>query len=95
MTDAASRMLAKLRGFVDSCDDDERAVLAVLLAPGLTAMADTTTAGADEDDVQGYAMPTWQTQNLAEALTAAVTRAKSRPAPPRRSDDSPGGASPR
>ena len=68
MSDGATRLLAKLRSFVESCDAEERAVLAVLLAPGLSDVYD------GEDDVRGFAMPEWQPQSLADALNAAVER---------------------
>jgi hypothetical protein len=68
VSDGATRLLAKLRSLVESCDAEERAVLAVLLAPGLSEVYD------GDDDVRGFAMPEWQPQSLADALTAAVER---------------------
>jgi len=68
MTDGADRLLAKLRGFIESCDSDEREYLAMLLAPGIAEVY-----GDTDDDVRGFAMGTdWQPQGLADALTAAL-----------------------
>ena len=59
--EAAARLLDKLRAFVtDELDDDERAMLAVLLAPGV-AMA------FPDDEVVGFSAD-WRTAALPEAL---------------------------
>lgn len=69
MPDDAARLLSKLRTFVDGCTPEERALLAVLLAPGINALADT--AG---DDVLGFSMGVDTPDSLAAALTAALER---------------------
>lgn len=67
MNEDAARLLSKLRTFVESCTPEERALLAVLLAPGVSELADT--AG---DDVHGFAMPGLAAPGLADALAAAL-----------------------
>lgn len=66
MNEDAARLLSKLRGFVESCTPEEKALMAVLLAPGLNELAD-----AAGDDVQGYAMTGLSSPSLADALAAA------------------------
>jgi hypothetical protein len=64
--DAAQQMLAKLKAFVSrELDEEERALLAVLLAPGV-AMA------YNEDDTFGFSMTTWRRGALPAALADAV-----------------------
>jgi hypothetical protein len=76
MNEGADRLLGKLRAFVDSCDDHERAMLALLLAPGLGEVY----AESDADDVRGYAMGSpvnmdeWLSPSLSDALAAALRR---------------------
>lgn len=63
--DAAVRLLAKLRQFVtDELDDDERALLAVLLAPGVAR-------AYPADDVVGFAVD-WDANALPHALAEAL-----------------------
>lgn len=77
----ADRVLAKLRSFVESLDDQERAVLAALLAPGVAQ------AYEPEEDVSGFvalegdsletgpagsAVADWLPSRLPEHLAAAV-----------------------
>jgi hypothetical protein len=60
---AAQRLILKLRQFTTELDDDERALLAALLTPGLDQ---AHTGGAE---VQGYNMePPWGVPPLADAL---------------------------
>jgi hypothetical protein len=73
VSDGATRLLAKLRAFVDSCDPEERALLAMLLAPGLTEVSGGEAAEGD-DDVHGFAMAEWPPPSLAAALDAALER---------------------
>jgi hypothetical protein len=70
MNEGAARLLTKLRTFVESCTDDERELLAVLLGPGLNDLAGTG------DDVHGYAMLTSAPQSLADALAEALKQRK-------------------
>jgi len=63
--EAAARLLDKLRAFVtDQLDDDERAMFAVLLAPGV-AMA------YPDDEVVGFSAD-WRTAALPEALAETL-----------------------
>jgi len=63
--DAAVRLLAKLRQFVaDELDDDERALLAVLLAPGVAR-------AYPADDVVGFGVD-WDANALPLALAEAL-----------------------
>jgi hypothetical protein len=67
----AARLLDKLRRFVGSLDDDERAVMAALLAPGVAS-------AYDEDDyepeVVGFSMATvpWQPERLPDSLAGRI-----------------------
>ena len=64
-TAAAARLLEKLRGFVaEQLDEDERALLAVLLAPGV-AMA------YPDDEVVGFSVD-WRASALPEALAVTL-----------------------
>lgn len=71
MSAAATRLLAKLAAFIESCDEEERALLAMLLAPGLGEVYD------GEDDVRGFVMssePGEEPRSLASALGLALER---------------------
>ena len=86
---AADRVLDKLRVFVASLDDDERAVLAALLAPGV-ASAYTDPADAEQQEVVGFGLTTWAPENLPDSLSARVRTKRVRvefdgEAPPSRS----------
>jgi hypothetical protein len=65
--DAARRLLDRLRDFAASLEDDERALLGALLAPGI-ALAHQD----GEADVEGFAMIGWHPGHLPEALERAV-----------------------
>lgn len=66
---AAARLLDKLRRFIATeLDEDERALLSALLAPGV-AKAYTV-----EDDVEGYAMVGWAPSDLPRALVEELQR---------------------
>lgn len=69
----AARLLDKLRTFVGSLDDDERAVMAALLAPGV-ATAYTEETDLTEPEVVGFGMETtpWQAARLPDALTDRI-----------------------
>lgn len=67
--DAATRLIAKLRGFVsEDLDEDERALLAMLLAPGVER------AYADPEEVTGYGLEQSSGASLPEALVDALRR---------------------
>jgi hypothetical protein len=64
---AAERLITKLRTFAtEILDDDERALLATLLAPGIAR------AYADADEVRGFGIDEWSGAPLTEALVEAV-----------------------
>jgi hypothetical protein len=63
---AAARLLAKIRDFVGhELDDEERALFATLIAPGV-ALAYA------ENDVSGYGVIDWSATSLPEALGRAL-----------------------
>ena len=64
-TAAADRLLHKLREFAQSLDDHERALLAALLAPGVTR-------ALEEDDVEAYGLVEWLPERLPAALAEAI-----------------------
>ena len=69
-TDAAERMLDKLRDFVAGLDADERSALGALFGPGV-AMAYRDVDGDEGDDVEGFAF-TWEPKRLPDHLAAVV-----------------------
>ena len=65
-SDAAETMLAKLRAFASSAlDDDERPLLAALLAPGVAR-------AYARPEVEGFGLPGWAPADLPGALADAV-----------------------
>lgn len=64
--DPASRLLARLLAFARELDDEERALFAALLAPGLARV------WQDEEDVSGFGSVTWLPERLPEELHRAV-----------------------
>lgn len=63
---AANRLLDKLRVFVAAeLDDDERALLGQLLAPGIAQ-------AYQEDEVEGFASTEWSSQALPASLVQAL-----------------------
>lgn len=65
--ETAARVLEKLRSFVAALDDDERAMLAALLAPGVA------TAYAESDgEVVGFGMGPWSPDRLPESLATQI-----------------------
>ena len=69
-SDAAERLLTKLRVFADGLDPDERTILAALIGPGIeVAHADDDPVG--DNEVEGYG-GTWSAGRLPEQLVAAV-----------------------
>jgi hypothetical protein len=68
----AERVLEKLRAFIATLDDDERAVLAALLAPGVASAYD------EEPEVVGFSAEVadaevgWRPERLSDALAAQV-----------------------
>jgi hypothetical protein len=68
MTDAAHRLLDKLKDFADSLDDEERALLAALLAPGVAR-------AYGEAEAEGFGASAgvgWSPETLPESLAEAV-----------------------
>jgi hypothetical protein len=67
----ATRLLAKLRAFVGSLDDEERAVMAALLAPGV---ASAYAEPEPEPEVVGFGMSAtpWRPERLTDALTGRI-----------------------
>jgi hypothetical protein len=77
----ADRVLAKLRSFVESLDDQERAVLAALLAPGVAQAYEpeedvsgfvTLEDGSLQAELAGSAVADWLPSRLPEYLAASV-----------------------
>jgi len=68
--DVAARLLGKLRVFVGSLDDDERAVMAALLAPGVASAY----VEEDEPDVVGFGMASvpWRPGRLPDTLSGRI-----------------------
>jgi hypothetical protein len=70
--DVAARALDKLRAFIATLDDDERAVMAALLAPGVASAYD------EEPEVVGFSAEVaapgvgWRPERLSDALSAQV-----------------------
>lgn len=60
--DTAERLLAKVREFAASLDDDERALFATLIAPGVAR------AYQEDDEVVGFGDVGWSPAALPEAL---------------------------
>jgi hypothetical protein len=68
----ATRLLEKLRTFVGALDDEERAVMAALLAPGVASAY--TPQPEPEPEVVGFGMgaSAWQPERLPESLTGRI-----------------------
>ena len=67
--EAAARLLDKLRRFIATeLDDDERSLLAALVAPGVAR------AYADDPDVETFGVVGWRTGDLPGALAAELQR---------------------
>ena len=67
-TDAAERMLDKLRGFVAGLEPEERSLFAALVAPGIAA------AWTGEDvEVEGFGAA-WSATQVHEHLRRAIRR---------------------
>lgn len=62
----AAQLFDKLRAFVGELDDDERALFAALLAPGVAAAYEP-----DDDEVVGFAS-SWQPQRLPRHLAELI-----------------------
>ncbi len=63
MSDAAGRLLDKLRDFAAGLEDEERALLAALVAPAVAA------AYEEEPEVEGFA---WRTGALPDHLAETI-----------------------
>lgn len=64
--EAAESLIRKLRGFAQELDDDERELLASLLAPGVAR------AYADDEEVRGFAMEERIGRPLPDSLVAEL-----------------------
>nr|WHW29257.1 hypothetical protein [uncultured bacterium] len=67
-TDAAARLLGRLRTFVRDLEADEREMFAVLVGPGMQELKH------DDDDVAGFGAEgmRWEPGSLRSQLAAAV-----------------------
>jgi hypothetical protein len=66
VSDAANRLLEKLKLFAEALDDEERALLAALLAPGVAN-------AYGEDEVEGFdAGVGWRPDALPQELARAI-----------------------
>ena len=65
-SDAASRLMEKLKLFAEDLDAEERALLGQLLAPGIAR------AYPQEEEVAGFAMTEWSETALAGSLVEAI-----------------------
>lgn len=65
-TEAAQRLLGKIRNFVrNELDEDERALFASLVAPGVAQ-------AHDEPEVAGYSSAEWVPESLPRSLSDAL-----------------------
>lgn len=63
---AAQRLVAKLKAFsIRELDRQERALFGALLVPGLAR-------ALDEEEVHGFGMVSWTSQQLPDALVTAL-----------------------
>jgi len=69
---AAARVLAKLRAFVAGLDDDERAVMAALLAPAVASAYTEPDPSLEDHDVVGFGLSSWSPENLPDSLSARI-----------------------
>ncbi len=69
-TDAAARLLARLRDFAMGLESDERELLAVLVGPGIQELTQP-----DEEEVTAFGVDTvrWEPGSLRSQLAAAVS----------------------
>lgn len=65
---AARALIGKVRDFAATLDDDERALFAALLAPGIDA---AWTADTEEVEVAGFGLE-WRPDRLPGHLTRAI-----------------------
>jgi len=66
--DPAERLILKLRAFVnEDLEDQERALFAALIAPGVAR-------AYDDDEITGFAMTDWSSDRLPAALAEAIRR---------------------
>jgi hypothetical protein len=64
--ETAERVLDKVRGFMETLDEDERAVFAALVAPGVAQ------AYRAEEDVVGFGEVGWSPNALPQSLVTAL-----------------------
>ena len=67
---ATGRALDKLRTFIGTLPDEERTVLAALLAPGVASAY--LERPLSEGDVVGFAMTDWRPERLPDSLAARI-----------------------
>jgi len=67
--DPAERLMGKIREFSASLADDERALFAALITPGVAkALA------PEEDEVEGYGLTDWMPSSLPDQLSDQIKR---------------------
>ena len=66
---AADQLLAKLREFAQTLDEEQRRLLAALLAPGVARALEPD---SDDDEVAGFGLVEWLPSRLPAALEHAL-----------------------
>ncbi|MGB8860784.1 MAG: hypothetical protein WCC60_16110 [Ilumatobacteraceae bacterium] len=66
--DPAVRLMEKIRHFSEALADDERALFAALIAPGVAK------ALAPDDEVEGYGLTEWMPSSLPDQLSEQIKR---------------------
>ena len=67
MSDPGDRLMAKVREFSAGLPDDERALFAALVRPGIAT-------ALNDDEVEGFQMQEWQPRSVPEELAEAIRR---------------------
>ena len=66
MADAAQTLMQKMRQFAAGLDDEERALFAALVAPGIAR------AHQPEPEVEGFGLTSWLPSQLPERLEETI-----------------------